>query len=228
MATLSLANPSAAQTETAPAPPPPPPVPVPESTPVVIVTTPAAAPIPAATEAPSESPPPPAEPPRWHAKPREKGRFSVAPSGGWMYFQQYGVPIQTFDGQIALGAAFPKGVNGIAIDADGLVTFKRGKTEMGRDVSGVGLGGEMVMHIDWVRIGFGLRVGGLSVARSSSNGAETGPQLDLYASAGVEPFAIDGMPVFFEARLHGMLWGEGAAAYFLGAGLRWCNGGCPK
>lgn len=222
MTTLSLPGLAAAQGGDGPPPVGSAEAPVDAARPVVVVVAPSAAPIAGPGETSSGAPAAQPRPLRRRVQPL------LAPSVGWTYFQQYGVPINLFDGQIAIGVAFPKGAHGVGIDASGLVAYQRGKTEMGRDVSGVGVGGEMVIHVDWLRLGFGLRVGALAAARSSSDESQLAAQFDLYGAVGVEPFAIDGMPVFFEGRVHALHWGDEAVTYSLGAGLRWCGGGCGK
>lgn len=152
----------------------------------------------------------------------------LAPSGGWSHFSQWGVPIDAFDAQVAIGVAFPVDAGLVSFDVGGLVTYMAGKTEAGRVVSGAGLGGQVVLHYAWARLGFGLRFGALGAARSTNSSSESSGAADLFASLGVEPFAIEGTPVFLEARVHGLAWGDDVLVYNLSAGFRWCSGGCSR
>jgi hypothetical protein len=203
--------------------------------PSLVVATPASAqerePIPPLT-APSASPeetvdgpPPEAAPP-----PRRRGRsrLELAPSAGWMRTSAYGVPIDLFEAQLAVGAAFAPYEDGVSFDVAGVFAWEIGKTESGRTAAGSVLGIELITHYRWLRAGLGGRFGFLGVQRSTRNDTESGAVVDGYVSLGVEPFSVGGSPFFVEARLHGIAWADTGPSVWLGAGFRWCNTGCPK
>lgn len=164
-----------------------------------------------------------------HAERTTRTRFLFTPSVGWMHGTAYGVPLDMLDAQIGIGASFAPDASGVSADLTGLLAFQTGTTQYGRRLSGGDvLGLEGVLHYRWFRVGAGARLGTLAVERATRNDSLSAPKLDGYVSVGVEPFAVGGQPFFVEARLHGIQWAGVSPALWLGAGFRWCVGGCMR
>lgn len=159
-------------------------------------------------------------------------RFEFVGSTGWMHGSVYDVPVNLAELQLGLGAYVGIHDETGSVEILGTGSLKRGSTQYGRTMLGLDfLGFEAVYHYQWVRLGLGARLGSMQVARATSpNGSETedGVAVEGYMLAGVEPFAIGGRPVFFEAQARAIHWLDSMPSFWLGAGIRFCGPGCAR
>jgi hypothetical protein len=133
--------------------------------------------------------------------------FDLSLERAWVY----GVNVTTVDARFGAGFSTNR-KEGTYVDVLGTFAVKRGETQGGSDITGLGVFGPMVIvHTAPLRFGGGFEVGYLSVDRSTASSDQVGITGRLTGLLGVEPFKIgENAAMTIDARAHIGAWGEAA------------------
>jgi len=145
--------------------------------------------------------------------------FDVAYERAWVH----GVDVAVMDARFGAGFSTNR-KEGTYVDVLGTLAIKRGWTEGGRDINGLGVFGPMVViHTPPLRFGGGFELGYLSVDRSTAASDQVGLTGRFTGLLGVEPFKIgENAAVFADVRGHLGAWGEaGMPGVSLAVGVRY-------
>jgi len=175
------------------------------------------APVPEPAPAPVYTPP----------KPRPRRLFASGDIwAGYQHASVFDVGLRMFE--IGGGAGFvvqrPHQF-GFELRNDGVLWL--GRTEAGRSLTGFTLRPAGIFRYEWIAFGGYLRIGFLSAKRSTGADAQTDILAGVGLLAEIQPVEIPGFPIFVQAHLDTMLWGNPTVnGVGIDLGIRFCGAGC--